>query len=369
MSKGRKCYKWGPSPKDFNDAAAYCNKHNAKIQLIESQEENDFFRENSSSTTYWLGLTNVYKTRRTKYFTNWKESRSQYSFYNNDYCASWGSETGYWYLTDCDNFRLFLCEKIAECIQGRFGQNCEKTYHCYGEHSSGRDNTCKYGCHKGWMGKSCDILKVKVTALYYCLKSSTHGHMLIIRADQRGIDYQQVLAVDENGDPATTCNKSTFSKQGDKLQMTIGRNTSDSEDFRPDCGAQRISKNVFKWRFQFIEFSGAQSIYDIIFEMTCDFDKADSLQRGATTKSKKKKIKTKSLSKTQLLVELTVKDPYTGLPLKKAKLNQNARLVLELNTTDEDMAVKKISPYSCVAGTEDGVHAVVFLDHNGDVHF
>ena len=34
-----------------------------------------------------------------------------------------------------------------------------------------------------------------------------------------------------------------------------------------------------------------------------------------------------------------------------------------------ETAVKKISPHSCLVGTEDGVNEVVFLDHNGYGHF
>ncbi|XP_041347041.1 uncharacterized protein LOC121366807, partial [Gigantopelta aegis] len=197
-------------------------------------EYNSYIKINqwrTQNNKYWIEATS---------FSNWNPSDylSNFRYSSRSLCATWDSATGFWAVEDCSERHLFLCEKEAECIQGRFGQKCSRTCHCYGEQCSGKDGICKYGCQKRWMGSSCDIHKVRATALYYCLKSSTHGNELIIRADQRGIDYQQVLAVDKNGDPVTTCNKSTFTKQGYKLQLTIRRKTSDSEDYRPDCGAQ-----------------------------------------------------------------------------------------------------------------------------------
>ena len=47
------------------------------------------------------------------------------------------------------------------------------------------------------------------------------------------------------------------------------------------------------------------------------------------------KMKVRSLKKTDLQVELSVRDPYSGRLLTKARHNHNAMLVLQLNSTDE----------------------------------
>ncbi|XP_071119423.1 uncharacterized protein [Haliotis cracherodii] len=368
MLQIQSCYKWGTSQMTFSDAQDQCRQSGATVRVITNKEENQLFTVSSSGDTYWLGIqwTNQkwgYQTNGTTTDLTYTAFASSSNTYNRYNCAVWQSTTRVWSAESCTSKHLFICQKPADCVPGRFGENCTNQCHCRADVCNSTSGICKYGCQIGWTGKSCDTEKQKAEAKFYCFKIQARNVMMF-RVDQRGTVYRDVSAIDEYGDTVDTCSRTVYDHFEPGGTGTLKVTQTANNSFTPNCGGNEVSNEVHSWKFRFREYPNTSSAYDIMFEVKCDFTNANSLEISTTSNTDKPANKSTSLTESTLSVSLDIIDPVNNLSVTTAKLGQQVRLQLKLNNVEE-FGVSAISPFNCSVGTLDQRHEVFFTDEHG----
>ncbi|XP_040287721.1 collectin-12 [Bufo bufo] len=116
-----KCYYFSSGKDIYNDAKIFCEEKEAKLVFIESKEEQQFIKKQTSGKgNFWIGLTDVEEENVWKWldgtmptFTNWKVGQPD----------NWTPEmgpgedcagiiySGLWNDFHCDDLNNFICEK------------------------------------------------------------------------------------------------------------------------------------------------------------------------------------------------------------------------------------------------------------------
>ncbi|XP_046583693.1 uncharacterized protein LOC124290861 [Haliotis rubra] len=365
------CYKWGPTQMPFSDAQDQCRQMEARVRVITNDEENQLFSVSNSGGTYWLGI-HRFSNRKWGYRTNGTNTELAYTKfihfdqYQFDYgmtCVVWQSQTKVWSLESCTNPHLFICQKSPDCFPGLFGENCTNQCHCRGDACDTTSGLCNYGCQIGWKGESCNKEKKKATAKFYCFKIQGRNVMML-RVDQRGTIYRGVSAIDEYGEPVDACTRTVYDHFEPGGTGTLKVMQSASGSFTPNCRGNEVSNEIHSWMFVFREYPSTSSAYDIMFEVKCDFTKANTLESSTTSNTDKPANKSILLTKSTLSVSLDIIDLVNNQSVTTATLGQQVRLQLKLNNMD-DFGVNAISPFNCSVGTLDHRHNVIFTDEHG----
>ena len=62
---------------------------------------------------------------------------------------------------------------MTECVDGTFGEGCNKSCHCYHDRNCNKlDGTCPRECAEGWMGYDCQ--KGKIAINQFCYRFGVH---------------------------------------------------------------------------------------------------------------------------------------------------------------------------------------------------
>ncbi|XP_067679560.1 uncharacterized protein [Haliotis asinina] len=370
LLKQASCYRWGTTKVSYSQATFQCKEWGAGLRVINSEQENTLFSVSGSNsgTQYWLGIdklkTNFWRVTdhlgqsRSPVYTAFSSTRDNYR----TQCAVWSSTQTSWSKVTCGSSYQYICQKPADCAKNMFGVNCSSECHCKAEPCDPASGICKHGCLLGWSGQSCDTEKLKAEAKFYCFKIDGVNKM-VFRANQRNTTYRSVTAVDKKGNSIATCDQTIFDhfKPGEMATLKVRK---DGDRYKPKCGETQHSDNLMTWRFKFQEFPVTSSAYDVLFEVTCDFTKADTLQRRITTEGERPSNQTTTLAESKLSVSFDIIDPYQLVPVTTATLGQQVQLQMKLNN-EVEYGISAIAPFNCSVSSPDSRYHVLMSDENG----
>ncbi|XP_046583879.1 uncharacterized protein LOC124290960 isoform X2 [Haliotis rubra] len=359
LLKQASCYRWGTTQVTYSQATFQCKEWGAGLRVINSEQENALFSGSGSNsgTQYWLGIdrnngnswrvTDHLGQSQSPVYTAFSSRSENYR----SLCAVWSSTETSWSKVRCGSSYHFICQKPADCAQNMFGGNCSSECHCKGGPCDPASGICKHGCLLGWSGQSCDTEKLKAEAKFYCFKINGVNEM-VFRTNQRNTTYRSVSAVDKGGNSITTCDQTIFDhfKAGGMATLKVRK---DGDRYKPKCG-----------EIMFQEFPVTSSAYDVLFEVTCDFTKADTLQRRITTEGERPPNQTTTLAESKLSVSFDVIDPYKLVPVTTATLGQQVQLQMKLNN-EVEYGISAIAPFNCSVSTPDDRYHVLVSDENG----
>ncbi|XP_071583171.1 LOW QUALITY PROTEIN: hepatic lectin-like [Heliangelus exortis] len=116
---GESCYSFSTETTSWGEANQTCADQGAHLIIIDSEQEQDFLKENINST-YWLGVTDQQKEGSwvwtngqevtLSYFNVWKENKDR----DQKNCGSIGPD-GIWSDAKCSHPNLWICEKSWNC--------------------------------------------------------------------------------------------------------------------------------------------------------------------------------------------------------------------------------------------------------------
>ncbi|XP_069737677.1 CD209 antigen-like protein A isoform X2 [Phaenicophaeus curvirostris] len=115
---GESCYFFSSTAKPWLDAKYDCAKFNARLVIIDTEEENRFLASRiTDNHVFWLGLSDVedegnwqWVDRRSPSFVSWNNGEPNNAGYNGEDCAIIYS-SGHWNDIACSSNEAWICER------------------------------------------------------------------------------------------------------------------------------------------------------------------------------------------------------------------------------------------------------------------
>uniref|UniRef100_A0A0B7A451 ZP domain-containing protein n=1 Tax=Arion vulgaris TaxID=1028688 RepID=A0A0B7A451_9EUPU len=387
-----KCLWLDKQPRTFDDARTHCSSSGGDLVIFPRSEKETFVKsiaQSGGSGEYWIGLskpTGYDKSFRWQsIYTEIKEgaeslpSQMRYYYGYSAQCVYIHSLDNTLELDNCESEYASICEKEASCKTGHFGSRCERECHCVGELCSNKtthhteDVICKYGCQRNWMGAACDKEKQNPDVKYYCINSpGENGKYVDIHIFTKGVHYRAIYGLTSTGSRGDWCNSTTFDSSDDTYVLTTIRIPVDDNIIEQIstgmCVGKQLSENIFSWAIVVKENDGILLNHDLVVNVTCNFNVADSLIRSDkySIHGEPRHVQQETFTPESIQddVILQVVNAFSGEAVTEAEIGSTVVLQIKYGL-QKGTGLKGVFPYNCIASSLDGKNIKQLLNAVG----